>query len=76
MMLAAGLPPDPWQGEFLRSKALRTLMLCSRQSGKSTTVATKALAKARTINDVISALIASGSSSAQLSVSQMSCLTR
>ncbi len=38
-MAAAGLEPDPWQESFLRSTALRTLMLCCRQSGKSTAVA-------------------------------------
>lgn len=35
----AGLPPDPWQAELLRSSATRTLMLCARQAGKSTTAA-------------------------------------
>jgi Helicase len=31
----AGLAPDPWQCDFLRSAAKRQLLLCSRQSGKS-----------------------------------------
>lgn len=35
----AGLPPDPWQAEVLRSTAPRLLLNCSRQSGKSSTVA-------------------------------------
>lgn len=35
-MAACGLPPDPWQREFLRSPSRRSLLLCSRQSGKST----------------------------------------
>jgi hypothetical protein len=39
---AAGLDPDPWQAEALRSTAPRHLWLASRQSGKSTTVATLA----------------------------------
>ena len=34
-----GLVLDPWQAEVLRSPSKRTLMLCSRQSGKSTTAA-------------------------------------
>jgi hypothetical protein len=38
-MSAAGLPPDDWQRDFLRSTAMRVLMMCSRQSGKSTVVA-------------------------------------
>ncbi len=43
LMEQAGLPPDPWQREFLRSEAKRQLLLCSRQSGKSTVTATLAL---------------------------------
>ena len=35
----AGLEPDPWQRDVLRSAARRLLLNCSRQSGKSTTVA-------------------------------------
>jgi Terminase large subunit, T4likevirus-type, N-terminal len=33
---AAGVPPDPWQAEVLRSRARQILLLASRQSGKST----------------------------------------
>lgn len=40
---AVGLEPDPWQAEVLRSDAARMLLLCSRQSGKSTTTAVLAL---------------------------------
>ena len=39
VMVAAGLGPDPWQAAFLRSNAPRRLLCCSRQSGKSSTVA-------------------------------------
>ena len=35
----AGLEPDPWQRDVLRSTAPRLLLNCSRQSGKSTVVA-------------------------------------
>src|SRR5918911_216885 len=35
----AGLDPDPWQADVLRSTAPRVLLNCSRQSGKSTVVA-------------------------------------
>ena len=35
--------PDPWQAEFLRSKAQRIILNCSRQSGKSTSTAILAL---------------------------------
>jgi hypothetical protein len=37
-MADAGFPPDPWQRDFLRSTAPRSLLLCSRQTGKSTTI--------------------------------------
>ncbi|HSH81232.1 MAG TPA: terminase family protein, partial [Herpetosiphonaceae bacterium] len=35
----AGLQPDKWQRDVLRSHAPRQLLNCSRQSGKSTTTA-------------------------------------
>ena len=38
-----GITPDPWQADVLRYKGNRLLLNCSRQSGKSTTTATKAL---------------------------------
>ena len=40
---AAGMVPDPWQAAVLRSTHPRQLLLCSRQSGKSTTVAALAV---------------------------------
>lgn len=46
LMEQAGLPPDSWQRDFLRSVAKRLLLLCSRQSGKSTTTAVLALHEA------------------------------
>ncbi len=36
-----GITPDPWQADMLRSNR-PTLVNCSRQSGKTTTVAVKA----------------------------------
>lgn len=39
----AGLSPDPWQEELLTSPMRNTLLLCSRQAGKSTTAAALAL---------------------------------
>ncbi|MDO4356534.1 MAG: terminase family protein [Clostridia bacterium] len=38
-----GIVPDPWQAEVLRYEGKRLLLNCCRQSGKSTTSATKAL---------------------------------
>ena len=38
-----GIVPDAWQAELLRSTARRALLLCSRQSGKSTATALLAL---------------------------------
>src|SRR5437763_639204 len=32
----AGLPPDPWQQDLLRSRSRRMLLCCTRQGGKST----------------------------------------
>jgi hypothetical protein len=43
---ACGIEPDPWQAALLRSTAPRMLLLCSRQSGKSTTTGIIALATA------------------------------
>jgi hypothetical protein len=41
-----GLEPDLWQAEFLSSDSRRVLMNCSRQAGKSTVAAVRALHKA------------------------------
>src|SRR5512147_2993886 len=36
LLIDAGIEADAWQWEFLHSTAQQLLMLCSRQSGKST----------------------------------------
>ncbi|MCA1625043.1 MAG: terminase family protein [Acidobacteria bacterium] len=36
MALRAGIKPDAWQSDLLRSSAKQMILLCSRQSGKST----------------------------------------
>jgi terminase large subunit-like protein len=41
-----GLTLDPWQAELMRSTAARVLLLCARQTGKSTVSALIALATA------------------------------
>lgn len=46
LMEDAGLEPDDWQADLLRSTHDRHLLLCSRQSGKSTTCAALALHQA------------------------------
>jgi hypothetical protein len=38
-----GIFPDPWQANLLRARPRRSLLLCSRQSGKSTVTALTAL---------------------------------
>lgn len=38
-----GITPDPWQADLLRTRPRRSLLLCSRQSGKSTVTALTAL---------------------------------
>lgn len=43
LFVLRGWTPDPWQCELLRSPASRVLLNCSRQAGKSTTVAALAL---------------------------------
>jgi hypothetical protein len=42
----AGVTPDPWQARVLRSPSKRRLLLCCRQSGKSTTTAILGLHRA------------------------------
>jgi hypothetical protein len=46
LLMRAGTVPDPWQATLLRSRATRTLVLTSRQTGKSTTGAALALKSA------------------------------
>lgn len=46
LMEAAGLKPDPWQRDVLRSQSGRLLLNITRQGGKSTTTAVKALHRA------------------------------
>jgi len=43
MARAAGMDPDPWQAQLLRSTSRRLLLNCSRQSGKSTTTGVLAM---------------------------------
>lgn len=43
IMTQSGMSPDPWQTKLLRSPTMRTLLLCSRQAGKSTLSAALAL---------------------------------
>ena len=40
---STSLEPDPWQERLLRSEAVRVLLNCSRQAGKSTMAATVAV---------------------------------
>lgn len=46
IMREAGMEPDAWQQGVLNSDARRLLLLCSRQSGKSTTCASLAVHQA------------------------------
>ena len=46
LMQEAGLEPDTWQKNFLRSSSDRQLLLCTRQAGKSTVTAIMALHEA------------------------------
>jgi hypothetical protein len=51
VLLAQGLTPDPWQRDLLLSTDRQVLLNCSRQSGKSTTVAALALHTALFVRD-------------------------
>ena len=46
IMRSAGLTPDPWQARLLRSEPSHTLLLSSRQIGKSTVTGAMALKQA------------------------------
>jgi hypothetical protein len=46
LMVDAGLVPDAWQSEFLRTDIHQALLLCARQVGKSTVTAFLALKEA------------------------------
>lgn len=46
VLTLAGVRPDPWQADLIRSRRDRTLALCCRQSGKSTTAAGDCVATA------------------------------
>jgi hypothetical protein len=46
LLALAGLQPDPWQAELLRSPAKQVLLCCSRQAGKSQTAAALGLREA------------------------------
>jgi len=46
LMEQAGFLPDHWQQQVLRSASKRQLLLCSRQSGKSTVIASMAMHEA------------------------------
>ena len=46
LMSRCGLDPDQWQADLLRSQPHRALLLCCRQSGKSTTTAVLGLHRA------------------------------
>jgi hypothetical protein len=43
LALDVGIVPDPWQAELLRTRPRRSLLLCARQTGKSTATAITAL---------------------------------
>ncbi len=43
LMRQAGMPPDRWQESLLRTRADRMLLLCARQTGKSTVTGAMAL---------------------------------
>ena len=57
---AAGIDPDPWQAEVMRSRHKRMLLNCSRQSGKSTTTSVVALHQAVFVPESLVLLLSPG----------------
>lgn len=53
----AGITPDPWQRDLLRSDARQIIILASRQSGKSTTTAILAAHRAAFVGDSLVLLL-------------------
>jgi hypothetical protein len=67
LMMAAGMTPDPWQADLMDAHPDRALLLCSRQAGKSMTVAAIALEHSLTNPGSVSLLVsASQRQSAEL----------
>lgn len=58
IMVRSGLSPDPWQTQMLRSTEKKIILNCSRQSGKSTAVAAKALHRALYVPGSLTLLVA------------------
>ncbi len=58
LLTAAGLEPDPWQRDLLLEPWNRALLLCSRQSGKSTATAALALHTALYRSDALVLILA------------------
>src|SRR5581483_8698615 len=54
----AGLEPDQWQADVLRSQAQQMILLCSRQAGKSTVTSLLALHQAIYTSDSLVLLLA------------------
>jgi phage FluMu gp28-like protein len=60
-----GIEPDDWQADFLSSDATRVLMNCSRQSGKSTVAAIRALHEALNVPGSLTLILAPAERQAQ-----------
>jgi hypothetical protein len=54
----AGLEPEMWQADFLRSQAAQRILLCSRQAGKSTITAAAAVHQAVYTSDSLVLVVA------------------
>ena len=52
-----GIAPDPWQADLLREQPRRGLLLCSRQSGKSTVTALMALHRALYVSTALIVIV-------------------
>lgn len=57
---SVGFTPDDWQRDVLRSEARRVIMMCCRQSGKTSTAALVAMHKALTSPGSVTIIVSPG----------------
>jgi hypothetical protein len=73
---SVGLDPDPWQEEVLSASAMRKILCCGRQTGKSTVGAVLAVHKALTVPGSTILMVAPSERQARLLFSKAARLYR
>lgn len=71
VMTRAGFVPDPWQSSLLTDRPHRSLVVTSRQAGKSVTCAACALHRAVTVDNAVIVAIAPSQRQSSLLVSKV-----